>query len=107
MAMVVTRDVARTVLAWADLRTAKALGLVEEDDMAVPPYVAALIAASPAHATALQEFKHAYAAWWHFHAKIDVEEKSGQLSQTEDAELLRLIDERDAKRQTLIDLTAL
>ena len=106
MTMVVTRDVARMVLAWAELRTAKALGVGQEDDVTVPPYVAALIAASPAHETALQQFKRAYAAWWHFHYKIDAEARSGQLSQAEDSELLHLIDEREAKRQTLIDLIA-
>ncbi len=106
MAMVVTRNMVRMVLAWAELRTAKALGLVEEDDEAVPPYVVSLIAASPAHATALREFKRAYAAWWRFHAKIDAEEKASQLSPAEYAELLRLIDDRDARRQVLIDSTA-
>ncbi len=105
MAMVVDRDLARKVLAWAELRTAQGLGLVGEDDMAGPPDVAALVAASPAHASALREFKRAYAAWWDFHAKIDADGKSGQLSSAEDAELLRLIDDRDARRQTLIDLT--
>ena len=104
--MVVTRNIVRMVLAWAELRTAKALGLVEEDDTAVPLYVATLIAASTLHATALRDFRRAYSAWWLFHAKIDAEEKSGQLSQAENAELLRLIDDRDAKRQALIDLTA-
>jgi len=106
MAMVVTRNTVRMVLAWAELAAAKALGLLGEDDMAALPHVAALIAVSPAHATALLEFRRAYADWWRFHAKIDAEKRSGQLSPAEDAELLRLIDERDATRQALIDHTA-
>ncbi len=105
MALIVTRAIARMVLAWAELRTAKALGLAEADETTLPPYVATLIAASPAHEAALGKFKHAYAAWWRFHAEIDAVNKAGQLSPAEDAELLRLIDERDAAREALIDLT--
>jgi hypothetical protein len=77
MALIVTGAIARMVLAWAKLRTAKALGLAEADDTTVPPYVAALTAASPAHAAGLNKFKHAYAAWWRFHAVIDAVNKAG------------------------------
>ena len=104
MAMVVDRALALMVLAWAELRTAKALGLVDEDEASLPSDVAALIGASTSHAKALADFRRAYSAWWVFHAKIDAEEKSGKLSREETVELLRLIDERDARRQALIDL---
>lgn len=104
MAMVVDRALALMVLAWAELRTAMALGLVDEDEASLPPDVAALIGASTSHAKALRDFRRAYGAWWLFHAKIDAEEKSGKLSREETFELLHLIDERDAKRQALIDL---
>lgn len=62
MAMMVDRDLALMVLAWAELRTAKAVGLVDENETSVPPDVAALIGASTLHANALRDFRRAYGA---------------------------------------------
>ena len=103
--MIFTEEILRQVIAFAILRTSKSLGIVGADEIDVPDNVIDLISLSTGHRDALDEFVAAYEAWYKFHLEIYKAGKSGKLSASEDAELVRLIGRRDAARKALLAIT--
>ena len=103
--MIFTEDTLLVLIDWAEWRTARSLGLAEDNQLHVPDEVAAMIAASGQHQAALQRFIDAYQAWWGFHLEIEQAGKSGNMSAAENNTLIGLITERDEAKKVLLDIT--
>ncbi|KYF51439.1 hypothetical protein BE08_08310 [Sorangium cellulosum] len=54
----------------------------------------------------LQDFLKAYMAWFEFHQKVDRQGKAGRLDAREQAELTRLIDNRNRARAAILQQLA-
>ncbi|WP_413993311.1 hypothetical protein ACMDCR_15215 [Labrys okinawensis] len=104
--MIFTEEILRQVIAWAMLKTSKSLGIIGDDETSLPDNVLELIGVSPNHADALVEFADAYQDWYAFHLGIYKAGKSGNLSHSEQAELLALIGRRDTARKALVEITS-
>lgn len=104
--MIFTEEILRQVIAFAIWKTSKTLGIVTDDDPALPDGAIDLIAASTGHKDALDEFVAAYEAWYKFHLEIFKQGKSGQLSPSENQELIDLIARRDCARENLVAMTS-
>jgi hypothetical protein len=108
MAMIFTDTELRQVIAWSEWRTAKSLGIIDEDDVFFDREDAvAIISQLKGHRDALQRLADAYGAWYAFHLEIYKAGKSGNLSADESAKLVRLTGERKAAKDALIALTPL
>jgi hypothetical protein len=103
--LIFTEEILRQVIAFATWKTAKSLGIVTDEDPALPDGVVELISASTGHKGALEEFVAAYEAWYKFHLEIYKDGKSGRLSPSEYQELNDLIARRDRARKNLIAIT--
>lgn len=103
--MIFTGEILRQVIAFAILKTSKSLGIVDVHENDLPDNAIELIAQTTGHRDALEEFVAAYEAWYKFHLRIYKADKSGRLSTSENDELTRLINRRDAARKALQQIT--
>ncbi len=103
--MLFTEDDLRSIVMWAVWRTSRSLGIIDDNEPYAPLDAVAIISASKGHKDALEEFAAAYEEWYKFHLDIFKEGKSGNLSSTETASLIRLIQRRDDAKKALIDIT--
>ncbi|MDH7794900.1 MULTISPECIES: hypothetical protein [unclassified Beijerinckia] len=106
--MIFTKEILRQVIAWSVLKASKSLGIIgkDEDESSLPENVLELISVSPNHIDALTKFATAYQDWYAFHLEIYKAGKSGNLSPSEETQLLSLIDRRDAARKALVEITS-
>lgn len=102
--MFFTEDDLRAIITWAVWRTSRSLGIIGDEDL-VPHDAVQMISASKGHRDALQELADAYSAWYEFHLQIFKAEKTGNLSTAETAQLIQLIDRREAAKQALLAIT--
>lgn len=103
--MIFTEEVLRQLIAWAQWRTQRSLGIIKEEDPALPADVLEQIASRTGHYAALQAFVEAYSDWFAFHLRIFQAGKQGNLSAAESAELVMLSNRRDEARADLVEIT--
>jgi hypothetical protein len=103
--MIFTKEILRQVIAFAILKTSKSLGIVDVHENDLPVNAIDQIAQVTGHIDALYDFVEAYEAWYKFHLEIYKADKSGRLSTRENGELTRLINQRDAARKALQQIT--
>ncbi|MNQ34860.1 hypothetical protein D3C85_483310 [compost metagenome] len=102
--MVITPEILSMVMKWAERRVLASLGVTDEmlaDYPEVSP--STLISLSPAHEASLGEFDRAYNAWYNLHLKVA---RSGILTASDSAELVKLSILKDQKREALLVMTA-
>ena len=102
MATYITQADVNQLLHFAALSAAQKVGIAEAEWEPYNKLVAAVHAASATLGAALDAFTNAYVEWFEFGAKLEAQGKSGNMSQAESAQHMRLMQERDNTRTAFI-----
>jgi len=104
--MIFTEELLRQIMAWAEWKVSRSLRIITDDDPYIPDDAVEIISNSKGHRDILNRFANAYREWYGFHLEIFQAGKSGNLNAAEETKLISLVQERDAAKKTLLDITS-